>query len=198
MRFSITAFCLVFVLAFSINTHARDTGAESGSIVSYITLPDGQERLPYQALFEAESQPGEALDAFVLRLSPSLRSYTDETGYEACGVITTANDIFYVMVGTNHGHTACVAIHEKRKPGSVDTGQTIHSHPRNVRYQVNSTDILTAGVSNVKKGQLRKGSHTHKFSVMDYQAPGYLVNSDDVLHQAGPGTVRTVGRIPAL
>ena len=97
--------------------------------VQRIRIP-GLGMLDYQRLFEVVSEPGESLDAFALRISPRLRDFSDESEFEACGVIATDGQGGYgIVVGTNRSHIACANFFLSRLPaGMKATEQTIHSH----------------------------------------------------------------------
>ncbi len=43
--------------------------------------------ITYEHLFDAVSEANEGLDDFMARISPRLRAFSDETGFEACGVV---------------------------------------------------------------------------------------------------------------
>lgn len=57
--------------------------------------------LPFKALNVYTSQPGERLQAFLLRIAPVLQAYTRKTGWEACGVIGQGPQGYGVALGTN-------------------------------------------------------------------------------------------------
>lgn len=148
----------------------------------------------YQRLFEVVSEPGESMDAFVLRISPRLRAYSDATGFEACGVLATDGERFGAVVGTNHGHTVCVNFHRKVPEGMTLTGKTVHSHTTMRSYRLTPADLLVVGGGRV--GTVQRGDNPELFSEEDYAAPGYMVSGKHVWHQSGKGTRRVVGALP--
>lgn len=145
----------------------------------------------YQKLFEEVSQPGEAMDAFVLRIAPQLAEYTAATGFEACGAIASDGERFGVVVGSNGGHTVCVNFHNRVPSGMVSTRQTVHSHTTMKAYRLTPADLLVVGGR--PAGSVQRGGNPERFSDEDYAAPGYVVTSRTVKHQAGKGTERTIG-----
>jgi len=169
------------------------SGIEPGE-VQRLQVP-GIGRLDYQRLFEAVSEPGETLDAFVLRISPRLRAYSDATGFEACGVLATDGERFGVVVGSNQSHIACANFDRFTPAGMKPTGETIHSHGVEGRFNANRMDVALQGQHFHGKPGVRSvaGQTLDAFSAMDYDGgPGYLATPTGVIHQAGKGTSRTV------
>lgn len=156
----------------------------------------GLGRIDYLRLFEAVSEPGESLDAFALRLGPRLRAYSDATGFEACGVLATDGERFGVVVGSNQSHIACANFERFVPAGMKPTGQTIHSHGVEGRFNANRMDVALQGQHFHGKPGVRSvaGQTLDAFSAMDYDGgPGYLATPAGVIHQAGKkGTSRTV------
>lgn len=152
----------------------------------------GGDSVEYQLLFEAVSETGEALDAFVLRIAPRLRAYSDETGFEACGVLATDGDRFGIIVGTNRSHAACGNADTFVPAGMKPVGQTLHSHRTGGMYRANKNDRALIG-GRVGKGY--RATEADTFSAADFTAPGYLVGSGAVWHQIGKRTVRRVSAI---
>lgn len=148
----------------------------------------------YQHLFTEVGEPGESMDAFVVRVAPRLRDWTAAEGYEACGVLATNGESFGVIVGTNHGHTVCVNFHAKVPEGMTVTGQTVHSHTTAPRYRLTAADLLVVGGGRV--GAIQRGDNPELFSAEDFAAPGYMVSGTKVWHQEGKGTERVVGALP--
>ncbi|HEL3200029.1 TPA: hypothetical protein ACKP7X_002508 [Stenotrophomonas maltophilia] len=154
--------------------------------------------VPYQQLFEAVSEPGESLDAFALRLGPRLRAYSDETGFEACGVLASDGDRFGVVIGTNHSHVACVNFASKVPAGFQPTEETIHSHGGEKTFAASATDVLLLSkdaFGSRSRTSLRvTGQKLGEFSKTDYQGgAGYLATPKGVIHQAGAKHVRVLG-----
>lgn len=147
--------------------------------------------LDYQHVFTETSQPGETMDAFVLRIAPKLAEYTAETGFEACGAIASDGERFGVVVGSNGGHTVCVNFHRRVPDGMTSTRQTVHSHTTMKSYRLTAADTLV--VRGMPAGAVQRGGNAERFSDEDFAAPGYVVTSRTVKHQAGRGTERTIG-----
>lgn len=155
----------------------------------------GLGRIEYLRLFEATSEPGETLDAFAVRLGPRLRAYSDATGFEACGVLATDGERFGVVVGSNQSHIACANFDRFTPVGMKPTGQTIHSHGVEGRFNANRMDVALQGQHFHGKPGVRgvAGQTLDAFSTMDYDGgPGYLATPTGVIHQKGKGTSRTV------
>lgn len=149
--------------------------------------------LDYQHLFTARSEPGESLDAFMVRIGSRLRDWTRAEGFEACAAIASDGERFGVVVGTNRGHTVCVNFHAKVPVGMTATGQTVHSHTTMRRYRLTQADLLVVGGGRV--GAVQRGDNPELFSEEDFSAPGYMVSGTTVWHQAGKGTERAVGAL---
>ena len=162
--------------------------------VEYVRIP-GIGRVAYQFLFEEISEQGESLDAFALRIGPRLRAYSDETGYEACGVLATDGELFGVVIGSNRAHIACANFNALRPMGMKPTGQTIHSHGVDGRFHANRNDVALQGQFFAGQMGIKgvAGQKLNAFSNMDYEGgPGYLATPTGVIHQQGEGTVRQV------
>lgn len=159
--------------------------------------------LDYQRLFEVTSDPGETLDAFALRIGPKIRAYSDETGFEACGVLATDNARFGVVIGTNRSHIACANFKEFIPAGMVPMKQTIHSHGTDIPFKPNHSDHALSGTQLNKVGlgrnsgrplSIMRGQTLDEFSDADLTGgPGYLAAPAGlVLFQDGSGAVRVV------
>ncbi len=162
--------------------------------VEYVRIP-GRGRVAYQFLFEEISEPGESLDSFASRIGPRLRAYSEETGYEACGVLATDGELFGVVIGSNLAHIACANFNAFRPIGMKPTGQTIHSHGVDERFYANRNDVALQGqlLGGGKGIKSVAGQKLNAFSNMDYEGgPGYLATPTGVIHQQGEGTVRQV------
>lgn len=96
----------------------------------------------YQKLFEEQSTVGESMDSFVLRVAPKLRAYSDENGYEACGVIATNGETFSIIVGTNFANMVCVNSSRFVMEGHRHAGATLHSHGKQGRFRPTKTDLM--------------------------------------------------------
>lgn len=146
----------------------------------------------FERLFEAVSEPGESLDAFVLRVAPHLRDYSDATGFEACGVLATDGERFGVVVGSTRAHAGCGSFLEAVPAGMKPTGETIHSHRQGGLYRANENDRTLLGL---RPGKQFETGPADEFSREDFHAPGYLVGARGVWHQAGRRTARQVGSL---
>ncbi len=67
--------------------------------------PPERAQLERVHLAEIVSEPGEALEAFMLRLAPVLDRHTRESGHEVCGMVAQSADAerFGVRLGTTKG-----------------------------------------------------------------------------------------------
>lgn len=148
--------------------------------------------IEYQRLFEEISQPGEDLDAFILRLGPRMRAFTDRAGFEACGLLATDGQRFGVVVGSTLAHAACGSFLEAVPEGMTPTGETVHSHRAGGVYRANESDHILTGV---RVGARFSAGSPDEFSREDYHTPGYLVGARGVWHQAGRRSVRQVGQL---
>lgn len=169
--------------------------AVAGSRVETVFV-DGLGRMPYEKLFEVVGEPGESLDAVAARAAPQLVAYSDETGFEACGVFATDGERYSVVVGTNHAHTACLNFTAKRVEGTQTERVTIHSHGKgaakltrsDMRFMGLAEDARTHKMHGTVWGQDRE-----KFSEQDLGGyAGYLATPTGVLFHDGNHQVRTV------
>ena len=148
-------------------------------------------QLEYQHLFTETSSEGETLDAFVLRLAPRLRAYSEATGFEACGVLAKGGERYGIKVGSNRAHAVCVNARRFVPEGMTPIGQTLHSHPPGTSYRVNAQDRLFLGMLTPLRSTQERGRPG--FSPEDFSSgAGYVVERDRVLHQEGPEKVREV------
>ncbi|WP_434990028.1 hypothetical protein [Xanthomonas melonis] len=67
------------------------------------------------------SQPGETLDAFILRIAPKLNQFTAELGAEVCGTIRTEYGRHAVDIRTYHDPYSCFV--------ERDGLPYVHTHP---------------------------------------------------------------------
>lgn len=190
---------ITFIVFSGLLRDASESGLErrkevAADDVQRVRIP-GIGVVDYQRLFEVVSEPGESLDAFALRIGPRLRAYSDDTGYEACGVLATDGERFGVVIGSNRAHVACANFDAFRPASMKPTGQTIHSHGVEGRFHANRNDValqgqLFAGQMGIKSVA---GQKLDDFSRMDYDSgPGYLATPSGVIHQRGDGTKRQV------
>lgn len=164
-----------------------------------VTVP-GVGRVPYERIFEARSEKGETMDAFMIRVAPQLRAYSDETGFEACAAIARSDseDVYGVVVGSNKSHIACAIFSSMVPEGMRATGQTVHSHGGDRAFTASVADkalMMQALIPPRGKVLTVHGQTLDAFSDVDMDAgPGYLAAPDGgLLHQAGtPGSIRWV------
>lgn len=159
----------------------------------------GVGRVPYEMIFEARSEAGETMDAFMARVAPQLRAYSDETGFEACAAIAQAPTGEYgVVVGTNKAHIACAIFSSMVPEGMRATGQTVHSHGGDRAFTASAADktlMMQALIPPRGRVLTVHGQTLDAFSDVDLDAgPGYLATPNGgLLHQTGtPGSIRWV------
>ncbi|WP_313251615.1 hypothetical protein [Stenotrophomonas sp.] len=179
---------------------ASDSGLErrkevAADDVQRVRIP-GMGVVDYQRLFEVVSEPGESLDAFVLRIGPRLRAYSDAMGFEACGVLATDGERFSVVVGTNFGYMACVSSSQFVLEGFRHAGATIHSHGKQGRFHPTKTDLLLMGetfAGGRPSLAVVHGQALNAFSDADRRSgAGYLAGEDGRVFFQGNGTTREV------
>lgn len=141
--------------------------------------------LSWVPVAEVASTEGESLEAFLTRIAPTLRAYSDATGFEACGVIASNGQTYSVTLGSSKSHLGCASYSNKVQEGYKATGETIHSHGTNKQFAINDADAFFLG------GRPRvayfAGQVLDQFSEVDYQTPGYLATPTGIIHQAGKG-----------
>lgn len=172
---------------------------------------------PFVDLGSIESQPGEGLDAFVLKTAGVIHDFTLATGHEACGVLMVANadpdgsnGPWRVRLTTNRSHIACILV-EYADAGYRRLGPGIHSHPylpggfninpqderwRKPKCQGNEDKCQAMLESAPRCGDDWK-LFDSRFSARDFQhGPGYLVTRGRVLYQHGDQyPVRMLGNV---
>lgn len=148
------------------------------------------------------SDEGEDLEAFLLRLAPTLEAYTAENGFEACGVVAQNEDgdRFGVRLVTSRGALTCFMRTADVPKGMRPLRLTIHSHPQRTKVAPTTADVAFFATRPspsgrlVRRGQLEHTSHGAAFSSADYEAgAGYLVTHGALHYQEGRGTERVVG-----
>lgn len=168
-----------------------------GSVIG--TVAQAEPAVPYEHLADLTSQSGETMEAFLVRIGPQLRAYSDQTGFEACGQIASdGQGHFSVILGTNHAHIACVNDPDRVLPGMTAVGETIHSHGLHKQFSVNASDkmLMAKEVREaLDKGRrtLLGGQDLEHFSPADYASgPGYLATPTGLIHQNGKEETVTV------
>ncbi len=149
--------------------------------------------LPYEHIADLRSLPGETEHAFLLRVAPQLRAYSDKTGFEACGIIgADGHGGFGVVLGSSHSHIGCANDPARVIAGQTSTGETIHSHGRRgLRILATPADVIMMG-SPIDPPRYMGGFDLAHFSDADFAHPGYLATPTGLLYQAGQGTAHVV------
>jgi hypothetical protein len=151
--------------------------------------------LPTYDVASVYSNPGEGRTVFVKRAAETLRSFTAETGYEACGWIAVISGpgerpTFSIKVVTLKAHIACGTTQNDVLEGYASMGVTIHSHPVEKRVRLTPTDMKARGTP---AGKLRvEELDSCGFSSQDYSMPGFLVACGKVYFQNGVGTQKEI------
>lgn len=152
------------------------------------------------------SQEGEDLEAFLLRLAPTLEAYTAESGFEACGFVAqnSDGDRFGVRLVTSKGALTCYMHSADVPAGMRPLRVTIHSHPQRHAVAPTAADVAffatlpSASGRVVRRGRLEYTGHAKgaAFSAVDYDGgAGYLVTHGALHYQEGRGTERVVGAL---
>lgn len=140
---------------------------------------------PFVELGALDSQKGEALDAFLVRVAQAMDLFTRTTHHEACGVIlvNARHDAWRVRMTTNRSHISCVMV-AFDEPGYTRLGPDIHSHPR-------VPGGIPANVQDIARNQAFVCGHNlivfdETFSERDLdRGPGYLVSRNRLMFQRG-------------
>lgn len=156
---------------------------------------EGRGLVDYEFLSEQYSQEGEDIDAFARRISPLLVQYSDQTHFEACGVIATDGQRYGVVIGSNRSHVACANLGRKVPEGMFPTGQTIHSHGTGAAY-FNTNDLVFLGIPTTSRSRhmnrQTRGQDRSRFSEQDRKAgAGYLAHPSGLLHYEN-GVTRSI------
>lgn len=168
---------------------------KSSDNVEEFSIP-GVGKVKYMQLFSEVSEAGESMDSFALRVAPMLRQYSDENGYEACGVIASNGQNFSIIVGTNFANMVCVNSSRFVLEGYQHAGATLHSHGRQGRFRPTKTDLML--MESTFAGQranlaMVHGQALNAFSNEDIKSgPGYLAGENGKLFYQGNGTSREV------
>lgn len=88
-------------------------------------------------LYTEVSQPGETMDAFVVRISARANAHTKATGHEVCGAIRTDGDSLKVEMTSSGRNDEC------ELPG--DTEVYFHTHPINQGMGFSAGDYVRPG-----------------------------------------------------
>lgn len=166
----------------------------SMTALSKTLTPEELSYLPYEHIANFTSQPGESEQAFLMRIGPSLRAYSNKTGFESCGVIASdGKGHFGVVLGSNHSHLACVNDESRVPKGMTSTGETIHSHGRQGSFNMNKSDKILSGIDAGSGLIPVHGQILDQFSPTDYASgPGYLATPTGLMYQHGENTAHVV------
>lgn len=161
--------------------------------------------LPYEHIADVTSEPGESENAFLLRIGPQLRAYSDKTGFEACGTIGSDGQGHYgVVLGSSHSHLSCVNYPDRVVAGMTATGYTIHSHGKQGVFSMSRNDklLFSVGADPTETTGLSPdgmdlvmvhGQLLDRFSDSDYESgPGYLATPTGVIFQHGAQTTTVI------
>lgn len=171
----------------------------SSAHAGHIDATPSLDKLPREMLGTYTSNPGETLNAFLLRVGTALHTYSEQANYEACGVIAVATDDkasaqFAVITHSNHAHIGCATDAHDIPAGMVSSGTTIHSHIMRHKATLNATDWLMRGLPMPTDGPHEIViAHPEQFSSNDFDEPGYLATDSGVFFQDGKGTERSIG-----
>lgn len=179
-------FAVVLVVAGLGSAWASDSPVGSGGRVDVSALP-------YEHIADLTSLANETEHAFLRRIAPQLRAYSDRTGFEACGVIAADGEgRFGVVLGSSRSHIGCANDPARMPAGMTSTGETIHSHGRpGLRVRATAADWVLMG-SPQDPPHFIGGFDLNHFSDQDYEHPGYLATPAGLLYQAGKAQVERV------
>lgn len=145
------------------------------------------------------SEPGESLDAFMLRVAPVLDQFTAANEWEACAAIgkTPEGDRYGFILTSSQAALGCLVYTDSLPEGMVSAGLTLHSHPGTKEVYPGYMDRQIMAMRGRKVLQAEMKNHARGgFSPEDFDAgPGYLVAGGMVLYQEGRGHIRRVGRL---
>lgn len=147
-------------------------------------------KVDFETVTEMTSEIGEEQEAFLLRVARELHTFTEETGFEACGRLTmNAESRYAVTLTTNNSHVGCLVTMEAPE-GYNYTPLHIHSHPhtRTVRLNKNDRVFLHNKMKANDRYNIGNG-----YSETDIETgAGYLVTHNALMYQYGRGTARVV------
>lgn len=139
------------------------------------------------------SEAGETHTAYLVRVAHWLRSYSDRTGYEACGRLATDGQRYSVAITTSKSHVGCAIANQHVPAGMRPTDMTIHSHGTSRRTAMTPADRAFLGYGQSRTLMYVHGQDTERFSLQDYRGgPGYLAGRDGLYVQHGKGTQTAV------
>ena len=140
-----------FLTSFATQAHDnhKDFAKASLSTKNISESPDSALKKPtiyFEDLGAFVSKNTENKEQFLTRVSHFIRQYTDQTGWEACGLIheNSNQKQWAVQVVTNASHIACKSL-EMDNPDYAATTETIHSHPKPGGFNVTLQDQRMSG-----------------------------------------------------
>lgn len=164
------------------------------------TPEDAMKIAPFVELGALDSKPGEAKDAFMMRVARILDAFTTATRHEACGAVmkSATGEAWRVRLITNRSQMACMRIMFDEN-GFEPTTETIHSHPRPKRFE----GVISVRISraDMRLGVGVCGRHAklddESFSPRDLtNGSGYLVARGKLLyHDHDNGEQKVIGVI---
>ena len=91
-------------------TAAKEPDQDPFPVATAVRLADQVAADSFVELGALDSEPGEALDPFLVRVAQAMDSFTSITGHEVCGVIMQSEqeDAWRVRLTTNRSHIGCV------------------------------------------------------------------------------------------
>ena len=143
------------------------------------------------------SAPGQSKVAFLVDVAHWMRAWTDDHGFEACGMIVKRGDAYSVTAYTFGSHVGC-RFPKTFRSGWTSTSETIHSHPRHGGRYTNAADCTLSGLPvDTKVWNTTPQSAENNFSPKDYRSgfSGYLVGTDGLYYQHGRGTQTRVASL---
>ena len=145
--------------------------------------------MPYKHIGDFNSNLGEGEVAFLERVRPILRAFSDKTGFEACAAIAKdkSGTHFGVILGSTESHLGCAIYPAKVPDGMTYTGVSIHSHGGTRSFNMSKADKILMGFNpeNINLIPVH-GQDLYHFSPTDYKSgPGYLATPTGLIFQNG-------------
>lgn len=110
-------------------------------------------------LYTEVSQPGEAMDAFVVRVAPRAVEYTLKNSVEVCGMIELdASEIKLKIVSDHQNNSCTIPVPEN------SVGITFHTHPSRNAFKFHNQDFNVKGYLGTARGvRYQEGKGTERF-----------------------------------
>ncbi|RTQ81750.1 MULTISPECIES: hypothetical protein [Stenotrophomonas] len=138
------------------------------------------------------SEPGEAKEAFLLRIAPEVAAWTAENQAEACAFVATDGQRWGLKLITLRSQFECVFAYGVVPEGMTTTNETFHSHPPadggGYITLTEGTKAAAAALGDASLGRVRqlRVENGGEFSERDFKAgPGYLITNGRLLFQNG-------------